>query len=419
MRYLPPSASALLLVCVAAYGADWARWMGPRQDNRSDEKLTLANWGKSGPKVVWRAELGRGYASVTVSAERVYAVGNEGDKDTVFCLDEATGAVKWRYSYACRSEGGGFPGPAAAPTIDGDRVYVVSREGHVLCLEVADGRLVWMREPKSLTITRGASFWHGAACHPVVYGELLLLEIGTQAGNLVALDKATGATRWSSDGGKEGKLGYASPVLAKLYGKDVLVSLTGGGLVGVEAADGKMLFAERMRVNFQCPCATPLVLGSRIWVSSDCWREGSALFEVGPDFKLKRVWTQDQFKAHTATPVAVDGHGYGFSGSIDRPGGALKCVDLATGAVKWSKRDLMGHVTAAERNLVILTLEGELVFAEASSAGYRELRRARVLPGPSWTQPVVANGRVYVRNQAGRLLCIDPARADSSAPAGR
>jgi outer membrane protein assembly factor BamB len=275
----------------------------------------------------------------------------------------------------------------------------------VICLEAAEGTHVWTREPTSFPITRGAPYWHGASCHPIVFEHLLIVEIGAKAGNLVALERATGKTVWASD---DSKLGYSSPTIATLNDRPALVQLTGSALVGLNPADGKLLFREPMKISWQCPCASPLVVGNRIWISSNYWSPGSAVYDVGADGKLTQAWSNADFRAHTATPALVGGHLYGFDGSLEQKNGSLKCVEFATGRIVWTQKDVMGHLTAADGKLFILGVKGELIVAEASPKGYRELARAGVLQGNSWSQPVVANGRLYLRNDAGKILCIKP-----------
>jgi outer membrane protein assembly factor BamB len=384
---------------------DWSQWRGPNRDGVSAETDWRADWDKNGPKRLWKREVGTGLSSVTTRGDRVFTMGNAKGKDTVYCLDAETGKDVWRHSYDSPLLRKNFPGgPTASPVLDGERVYTISRSGVALCLDIADGKEVWRQDLRRVAGSK-PPIW-GFAGSAVVIGEKVLFNVG-RAG--VALKKDSGELAWKT---RDGPSAYASPVPfiqggddAGQGGDDAVAVFGNKALHGVRVADGKILWRVDWPTSFGENTADPLVLGDRLYLSSAHGR-GSVLFQL-TDGEPRVLWKNKGFGNHTDAPVPWKGNLFGFEGRVNRRGGSLKCVELETGKIRWSAKDVKGSLNIAGGRLLIMTLDGKLIVAEASAEAYKPLASAQLLGRYSWTPPVLSHGRLFCRNGNGTLLCLD------------
>ena len=379
--------------------ADWTHYRGPASNGVSADKLPAVP--KDGPKEVWKASVGTGSSSVTVSGEHVFTMGNTGGKDVVWCLDAKNGKVVWKHEYPLDLDKRMFEGgTAATPTVDGNRVYTVSHQGDLFCLDAATGKPVWYKHYQK--DFGGKRPQWGFAGSPTVEGNLVLLDVGGPGASTVALDKATGATVWKSG---DDEAGYASPVVATLAGKKTAVLLKASHLVGLEVKDGRELWRAEWKTSYSVNAATPIVVGDKVFVSSG-YGSGCGLFEITGGGASER-WRNKNLKEHINSPTVFQGHIYGFDGQAGS-GGPLTCLDLAGGAVKWQEKSVAGgSLVLADGKLICLTEKGELVIGEASPGGFKPLAREQVLGKRCWVQPTYANGRVFCRNNDGDLVALE------------
>ena len=385
---------------VSTAHADWTHYRGPTANGVSAEKLPAAI-PKDGPKQLWKASVGTGTSSVTVSGPHAFTMGNTGGTDVVWCLNAATGTVVWKHEYPLDLDKRMFEGgTAATPTVDGARVYTVSHQGDLFCLDAATGKPVWYKHYQK--DFGGKRPQWGFAGSPTVEGNLVLLDVGGKNASTVALDKTTGATVWKSG---DDSAGYASPVVAVVAGKKTVVVLKASQLVGLDLKDGKELWRSEWKTSYDVNAATPLVMGDKIFVSSG-YGSGCALFEVTGSGVSER-WRNKNLKEHINSPVVFQGHVFGFDGQAGS-GGLLTCLDLVGGAVKWQEKSVAGgSLVLADGRLICLTEKGELVLGEASAGGFKLLSRAQVLGKRCWVQPTYANGHVFCRNNDGDLVALE------------
>jgi outer membrane protein assembly factor BamB len=389
--------AASCTVAVLDAGAeDWYRWRGPDLNGISQETGWSSNWPASGPKQLWRAQVGIGFTSITVADGRAYTMGNRKDRDTVYCFDAATGQEIWQHTYACKLDPKYYEGgPGGTPTVDGNRVYTLSKFGHLFCFEADTGKVIWSRQ---LVDDLGVKVptW-GFATSVLVEGDRLFLNVGAQG---TALDKATGQVLWKSGTSESG---YATPVPFTMGNQKALAIFAARSLVAVDPANGKELWSHPWRTSHDVNAADPIVQDDLIFISSG-YNRGAALLRVESG-KPKVVWENRNMRNQHNNSVLLDGTLYGFDGDSNSE---LKAVDFKTGQVKWSHRSLgKGSLMAADGKLIILSERGELVIADADPGAFRPLTRAQVLGGRCWTQPVLSHGRIYCRNAAGDLVCVD------------
>lgn len=387
-----------LVVSGSVFAADWPNYRGPNHDGTSNETGWRAELAE-GSAVEWKASLGWGFASMAVRDGHVYATGNVDDRDIVYCLDAATGEERWRQSYPCprfakQHEGG----PAGTPAVEGDAVYVFSKNGDALRLDAKTGKVVWHKKLREELGLKELTWYFSSS--PLIVDGLVILNAGTAG---VALNKADGRVVWhnGTDAG-----GYATPVPYTYGGKKCVALFGASDLFGIEAATGKILWQTEWKTSYDINSADPIVAGDRIFVSSG-YNKGCALFELG-DGKVTEVYSNRNMRNQCNGSVLWKGYVYGFDGQVGGSGGKLTCLDLNTGQIKWAQDGLgTGSLLLADGKLVVLGEKGRLAIVEATPDGYNELASAEILEGKCWTSPVLANGRIYARNAAGDLVCVN------------
>ncbi len=396
-RILP--ALAIIVLLAPAGRADWRSYRGPMQTGVSAEKGIRADFPADGPKVLWKANVGVGTSSMTISAGRVFTMGNRGGKDHVLCLDAKSGREIWNHAFPLDLDKRNFEGgTAATPTIDGNRVYTVSHQGDLFCLDAASGRKIWYQHYQRDFGGRRPQW--GFAGSPTVAGNLLILDVGGKGASTVALDKTTGKVVWKSG---DDEAGYATPVVATIGGRPTVVVFKASDLVGLELKSGRELWRTKWKTNYDVNAATPIVVGDRIFISSG-YGSGCALIEISGGNAVEK-WRNKNLKAHFNSPAFSNGYLYGIDDQAN-PKAPLVCLDFATGQEKWSERNVGGALIAADGKLLILSERGELIIAEETSAAFRPLMRAQVLGKRCWVQPALAAGQLYCRNNEGDLVCL-------------
>jgi outer membrane protein assembly factor BamB len=384
----------------AAQPTEWSQWRGPAHDGVFPAETTWrTDWDERPPVTVWKADVGVGYSGVAVSAGRAYTVGHRDGEDTIYCLDVATGEPVWTKTYPQDIVDIYNPGgPNAPPVIDGDWLYIVSKQGLVSCFAKADGALRWRTD---LINDAGARMpmW-GFASAPLVLDDRIYLNANRSG---VALDKHTGAVVWNSPADE---CGYASVVATTFGAEPALAVLGTRELFVVQQADGKPVWQVPWATNMGENSAEPLALGDALYVSS-WWDMGAALFR--PAAGTEPVWRNLDFQNHIAAPAAYEGYLYGSHGPVHRRtrNVAIACVEIASGKTAWSQPGLRGSVIVAGGRLLILSRDGDLIAAEATPAAYRELARIGGLDARTWTPPTLHDGRLYVRDADRHILCVD------------
>jgi outer membrane protein assembly factor BamB len=385
-----------------AAAGDWPTWRGPDRNGISQETGLLRSWPTGGPRVLWKAVLTGGYSSVVVADGRLFTQSKDSDEDLVLCFDARTGRKLWERRYACNYAD--FPsldkrfltGPKTTPTVDGDRVYALGNTGRLQCFAVSDGRLIWERD--LLKLAERSCPEYGYCNSPLIIGDRLFVHPGGPKGrSLAALNKRDGAILWTA---LDDRIGWATPVPIRIEGGLQIVYFTGQGAVGVSPETGKLFWRYDWKTQFDINAATPIYEDGCLFLSSN-YGNGGVLLRLHRQEPPEVVWKNLAMQNHFSTSVFYQGHLYGFS--TDR----LRCVDFKTGQVKWDKGGLgKGSLLIADGLLVVLGEEGTLVLAEADAKAYVEKARRRVLTGRCWSVPVLAGGKLYVRNEK-QLLALD------------
>ena len=378
--------------------ADWPHWQGPDRNRISPETGLLQEWPPSGPRLIWTASgLGGGYGSMAVVGDRVYFQGARGANSVVIALNRADGKEVWSKSLGpieTRMRTNQGAGPRGTPTVDGNRMYVLSENGDLVCLQT-DGTIVWQRN--ILKDFRGPQISWMISESPLVDGPHVVVSPGGPGAGLVKLDKMTGNTVWTSKELSD-EAAYSSITAADIQGVRTYMTFTGSAGVGVRASDGKLMFRYPTAANRVANVATPVYSNNKVFFASG-YGTGGGLLDLrvqNGEVSATEVYFTREMRNHHGGMVLVGDYLYGFNDLI------LTCLEFTTGKVMWRDRSVgKGSVTYADGHLYIQSENNVVGLAEASSAGYRETGRFEIPDkgAPSWAHPVISNGRLYVRNQ--------------------
>ena len=375
----------------------WPNWMGPQHNGISTEKVS-SDWPQAGLPVVWEKEIGIGFSSISIKESRLYTMGHIDGREYVYCLDVKTGELLWSHDYPCAlvnnlHEGG----PGATPTIDGNYVYTVGREGQLFCFLATTGEVVWYKDlQQDLDVILPE--W-GFTSSPRIWKDRLFLE----AGRLVAFNKFDGKKLWQSD---VHQAGYGSVTVYSVGDKTRLASFDCDALRISDANNGEELASVEWSSPYRTNSTTPIVQGDLIYISAG-YNVGCGLFRwTGKD--LQEVYRNRYMRNHFNNSILLDGYLYGFDGNSNLGRVVqLTCQNLEDGTVAWKQRGLgCGSLMIVDGKILALSEKGELILAEATPEEYRELARSPFLTGRCWTVPILLNGRIYGRNAAGTLKVV-------------
>ncbi len=370
--------------------ADWPQWRGPNRDGISAETGLLTSWPQGGPPVVWKTEgLGEGYSSLAIAGGRIYTQGQRGRQEFVLALDVKTGKKIWETATSRDFRNDRGDGPRGTPTLDGDRLYAMTGDGVVVCLEIATGKIVWSQ---NVAQKFGGEIpqW-GYSESPLIDGGRLIVMPGGRGASVVSLNKADGSLQWKSG---NDSAGYSSAIVANVGGVRQVIALSGSAAIGIEEDNGEPLWRYGKVSNRTANIATPIYRDGETFLSS-AYGTGCALLKLGPK-TMSEVYFSGDMKNHYSSSVLVGDYLYGYSDSI------LTAMQFGTGKVAWKNRSVgKGSVAYADKMLYLLGEEGVVGLAEATPDGYKEISRFTISKGslPTWSPPVIADGKLYLRDQ--------------------
>ncbi|MBI3921196.1 MAG: PQQ-like beta-propeller repeat protein [Armatimonadetes bacterium] len=387
----------------------WPRFRGKDFDGVDNAQTPLAKrWGGEGPRALWTVTLGEGYAGAAVLNGRVYVLDYDRDKhaDVVRCFSSRDGKDIWRYSYPVKvKRNHGMS--RTVPSVTDKYLVTLGPKCHVTCLDASTGKLLW---PLDLVHEFRATIpqWYAGQC-PLVEGERVILAPAGDA-LMIAVDCRTGKVLWKTPNPHHWKMSHSSIIPMSFKGQSMYVYCAQGGVAGVSATDGRLLWeTEAWKISIATVPSPVIIDKDRIFLSggynSGCMmlqmKESGKAFTVEPVFKLK----PDVFGATQQTPIYYKGYLYGV-----RPDGQMVCLDL-TGKVVWSSgsehRFGLGPFMIAKGLLYVMNDTGVLTLLEASPAGYKQLSQAKVLEGPdAWAPMALAGGRLIIRDLT-KMVCLD------------
>jgi outer membrane protein assembly factor BamB len=383
--------------------SDWPQWRGPERNGLSKDTGLLKQWPSSGPQRAWSiSNLGEGFGSISIRGDRIYIQGTSSSASMVFCLNRADGKTVWSAALGPKLNEAVGNGPRSTPTVDNDRVYVLTENGDLVCLRASDGSPVWRKNILKEFGGKNPGWFISES--PLLDGDRVIVTPGGRGAGIVALDKMTGKEIWRTKELSD-EASYSSAIAADVGGVRTIMNFTSRAAVGVRASDGKLMWSHSKPANGSANCATPVFADNKVFFTSD-YDTGGALLGLsaqGGEVKAQELYFTKNMKNHHGGVVLVNGYLYGFSASI------LTCIEFSTGRKMWANRSVgKGSLSYADGMLYLLSEKHTVGLAEANPNAYVEKGRFSIPDRgkDSWAYPVVIGGKLYIRDQ-GTLTAYD------------
>ena len=413
--------SACVLATPIAWAASpenaWPTFRGAQRTATSPDTGLLTAWPEGGPKLLWEsAGAGRGYSSLAIVDGRIYTLGDapstaEDEDEYLLCFSQADGQPLWKTKTgpAWNSGQSNWQSSRSTPTVDGNRVYVLTPHGELICCDTS-GQEQWRKQLKEDFQGNKADGW-GYSESVSIDGDKLVCTPGGEKNTMVALDKQSGEMLWSSQRPGDRGAGHASIVVAEVGGTRVYVQSTGSGAMGVRASDGKLLWTFDIDQT-TAVIPTPIVRGDLVFYTAGYGRGGALLKQVpagGGEVKAEEVYPLAKELANKHGGVVLVGD-YLYGDSEDQ--GTPYCAELLTGKILWKSRGSgrgSASVVAADEHVYFRYADGTMTLVKASPDAFEEVGSFTV-PGsgerPSWSHPVILGGKLYLR-EGDKLLCYE------------
>ena len=410
---------------------DWLQWRGTNRDGKWTESGIISEFSKEDLKPIWKRSIGTGYSSPTVVGNSVLLMDYDEKKqeESVRCYDAKTGETKWEHTYDAPYTISYTAGPRSSVTIDQGLAYALGAMGRLHCIDVASGEIKWdknLNDLYKISEDKRMPIW-GIASSPLVYKDVLIVQIGAKDASVIGLNLNTGEEVWKalSDPGQ-----YSSPVLVKQNDKEVVVCWTGASVAGLNPQNGEVYWRHKfLPKRMPIGVATPVIKDNKIFMTS--FYDGSMMLEMSEDkMAVKQLWhlvgenerSTEAIHSIISTPIWIEDHIYGVDSY-----GELRCISAADGSRVWEdltavKKSRWGtiHFVSHGEDTWMLNEQGELMIGELSPSGLNVKSRASVLEanqmrqpnrqgGVVWSHPAFANKCVYLRNDK-ELICISLAK---------
>lgn len=393
-----------LFVTSVAHGDDWPGWRGADRSDVSKEKGLLESWPEGGPKKLWtNNSSGLGYAGFAVVGDKLFTLGMENDVEFALCLNASTGKELWRQPIGQRFANGWGDGPRSTPTIDGEQAFFMSAQGDLACLSADSGKKIWAVNMSQFGGTIPA--W-GYAESPLVDGDRVICTPGNEKGAMVALSKKDGKLLWQTKD-LVAAPHYSSPIVAEWKGKRQYIQLLVDSVVGVDSASGKVLWQSEFPGR-TAVIPTPIFSEGKVYVTAG-YGAGSKMVSLDDGSAASEVWSNKVMKNHHGGAILVGDHVYGFSDGV-----GFAVQNFASGELTQKEKSKIkkGAVAFADgRFYFVQEDDGKVMLIDASPNGIEikgefvmEPQTERRSPsGRIWVHPVIANGKLYLRDQ--EIIC--------------
>jgi len=388
---------------VVLQSGDWPGFRGAERNAVVHDCEISTDWNAAPPRQVWRQRVGPAWSSVIIVGDRLFTQEQRGEFEAVVCLDLHTGREIWAHQDLARFwEAVAGAGPRATPTFDNGRIYTQGATGILNCLDAATGKRHWSRNVAEEAHARPPQW--GLSASPLVVGGVVIAYAAGEAGQgLLAYRIESGEIAWTAPAGRNS---YSSPQFATIGGQPQILFLSDDGLVGLEPATGARLWQFGSPTPGAPLSIQPRPLNDSQILLASPGDMGLALIELarrGDTWAAEKRWGSRALQPSFNDFVVYRGSAFGFDEAI------FGCLDLETGKRRW-KQGRYGHgqvlLLRDQGLLLVLAESGEVVLLAANADKHVELGRFQAIEGKTWNHPVVAHGRLFVRN-AEEMACYE------------
>jgi len=398
------------IVVTASVEADWPQWHGPNRDNKSSETGLSASWPEGGPAKLWSVEgLGTGWSTVAVADGTIYTTGMDRRRQGWLFAFDLNGKPRWRQTYG-PDWGRSVPGARCTPTVLDGAVYVISGVGQVACFDAATGQPRWRVDPFTEFGGRYGSW--GIAESPLIVDDKVIFTVGGTKAVMVALDRHNGRVVWSTPGTGD-RSAYCSPIVVDRGGRKVIVTMVSKAVIGVDAADGRLLwrdpYTDYQPTTKDIKPVSPVAFDGSVYATGG-YDTGGTLIELSADGSgFTRKWADTTLDNHHGGVILVDGYIYGANWKGNGNGDWV-CLDWKTGKVMYEEHwQCKGSMTYADGMLYCYEEKrGNLALVRPTPEGFQIVSSFRITEGNGqhWAHPVVCDGVLYVRH-GDALMAFD------------
>jgi len=378
------------------------QFMGPNRDGVLRGSHLARDWATTPPRQLWRQPIGGGWSAFAVVGARAFTQEQRGEDEWVSCYEVLTGRLIWAQTNRVRFfQWQGGEGPRTTPTVDRDRVFATGGTGILDCLEAGTGRRVWTRDVLGENGLPNLTWGVGAS--PLVFDDTVVVSGGATHGSTVlAYHRETGKPLWQAG---SDKASYASPVLATVAGRRLVLSVNAASLTGHDPATGAVQLDVPWGRDNWPKASQPVALeGDRLFLSAG-YGVGCVMLQVKAEadgrFSAEELWRNKMMKTQFNSAGLRDGFLYGLDD------GLLACVDAATGKRQWKDGRYGSGQTLIVDDLVLIQSEpGPVVLASATPESFQELGRLAALTSKTWNFPTLAGRYLLVRNDV-EAVCYE------------
>ena len=404
-----PLLAFLLLPISAARGqsADWTQWGGPNRNFKSSATGLATSWPASGPRTLWRRELGEGFSGIAIEGGKLFTMYRKGEQELVVSLDAATGKTLWEYGYDApfskEYDMSNGPGPHATPLIAGDLVFAAGATSKLHCLNKQTGKLVWSHD--LIKEFDGTLRVNGYSCSPLAYKTTVVMQVGGTGHALIAFNQKDGSVVWKK---QDFKNSTSSPILINVDGQTQLVAFMFGDIVGVDPNSGDLLWSHPHETEFGLNTSTPVWGEDNLLFVSSGYNGGSRvlkLTQANGKTSVEELWCHRLMRVHFGTCIRVGEYVYGSSGDFGPA--PFTAVNVKTGKIGWRDRSFArASFVFADGHFIVLDEDGHLALASLTPEGLKVDSKVDLLSGLSWTPPALAGTTLYVRDRKN-VMALD------------
>lgn len=377
---------------------EWPQWGGPRRDFKLDVKGLAGSWPETGPRQLWKRDLGEGYSSIAAESGSLYTMYEKGEQEIVIALDAASGKTLWEYAYHApiTVNMSRAPGPRATPLVTGNLLFTVGATGKLHCLDKRTGKLVWGHD--LFTEFKGYVQDEYYSASPLAYKNTIIVPVGAAGGSIMAFNQKDGAVVWKN---LDFKISYASPILIRVDGQEQVALVMEEDIIGINPGNGELLWSKPHKNRTKTNVSTPVWDEDQLLFCSSAYDSGSRalrLTRTGDKTNVEEVWFQRQMRVHMGNAIRIGEMVYGSSGDFGPT--PFTAINVKTGQILWQDRNVSKvSFIYADGRFIMLGEDGDLILATPDTQGLKIHAKVSLLTKTAWTHPTLAGKKLYLRDR--------------------